>query len=169
MSFGVWQSLCFKKITTKNILMFCNFMSGIFMWGHKITAIILSNINRFSTFMTRRFLDNFAVKSLLKIPPHLVYVATLPCETLAPENKGLTINTRFDRLWSRVCGLTFLANPVCFTSKDNWYCKVGLYLYHKVSVLASSKYRVDKKLHIKLMAIILSNLNRFSCSFWPTL
>jgi len=33
-------------------------------------------------FSTGRFLGNFAVKWILKIPPHLPYVATLPCETL---------------------------------------------------------------------------------------
>jgi len=31
---------------------------------------------------TGRFLGKFAVKWILKIPPHLAYVATLPCETL---------------------------------------------------------------------------------------
>jgi len=41
---------------------------------------------------TRRFSGKFAVKSLLKIPPRLAYVATLPCETLVSENKRLTIN-----------------------------------------------------------------------------
>ena len=31
---------------------------------------------------TGRFLSKFAVKRILKISPHLAYVATLPCETL---------------------------------------------------------------------------------------
>jgi len=43
---------------------------------------------------TRSFLSKFSVKSLLKIPPCLAYVATLPCETLMSENKRLTINYR---------------------------------------------------------------------------
>ena len=34
--------------------------------------------------------SKFAVKSLLRIPPHVVCVATLPCETLMSENKHLT-------------------------------------------------------------------------------
>jgi len=33
-------------------------------------------------FFTGRFRGKFAVKRLLKIPPHLAYVAALPCETL---------------------------------------------------------------------------------------
>ena len=31
---------------------------------------------------TGRFFSKFAVKWISKIPPHLAYVATLPCETL---------------------------------------------------------------------------------------
>jgi len=50
-------------------------------------AIILSNLNRFRKKITGRFLAKFAVKALLKIPPYLAYVATLPCETLTSENK----------------------------------------------------------------------------------
>jgi len=45
-------------------------------------TIILSNLNRFTTFFTERFFTKFAVKWILKIPPHVAYVATLPCETL---------------------------------------------------------------------------------------
>ena len=44
-------------------------------------TIILSNLNRLKNF-TGRFLCKFAVKWVLKIPPHLAYVATLPCKTL---------------------------------------------------------------------------------------
>jgi len=40
-------------------------------------TIIQSILNRLSTFSTK-----FAVKRISKIPPHLAYVATLPCETL---------------------------------------------------------------------------------------
>jgi len=54
-------------------------------------AIILSNLNKFKK-ITERFLGKFAVKALLKIPPYLAYVATLPCETLTSENKRLTTN-----------------------------------------------------------------------------
>ena len=45
-------------------------------------TIILSNLNRFTIFFTRTFLGKFAIKCVLKIPPRLAYVATLPCETL---------------------------------------------------------------------------------------
>ena len=36
---------------------------------HRLTAIILSNLNRFTFFFTGRFLRKFAVKWILNIPP----------------------------------------------------------------------------------------------------
>jgi len=50
-------------------------------------AIIPSNLNWFSKFIAVRFLGKFAVNTLLKIPPNLACVATLPRETEASENK----------------------------------------------------------------------------------
>jgi len=49
--------------------------------GHRLITIIL---NRLKIFFTGRFLGKCAVrpKWIFKIPPHLAYVATLPCETL---------------------------------------------------------------------------------------
>ena len=41
-------------------------------------TIILLNLNRFMNFFHCRFLGKFAVKCILKIPPHHAYVATLP-------------------------------------------------------------------------------------------
>jgi len=54
---------------------------------HKLMAMILSNLDRFSKKFTGRFLGKFSVNWLLKIPPLLAFVATLPCETLMLENK----------------------------------------------------------------------------------
>jgi len=34
----------------------------------------------FQNYFTGRLTDKFATKSYLNIPPHLEYVATLPCE-----------------------------------------------------------------------------------------
>jgi len=42
--------------------------------------------------MTGRFTGKFVVKRVLKIPPHLAYVATLPCETLTLAKQ--TINDK---------------------------------------------------------------------------
>jgi len=61
-------------------------------WTHKIhggpkklaqflyTPITSSNINRFSIFFIVRIRRKFVVAMLLKIPPHFICVATLPCE-----------------------------------------------------------------------------------------
>jgi len=51
------------------------------MWDHRLMTIVLSNLNRLKKFIGS-FLGKFVVKWILKIPPHLAYVATLPCETL---------------------------------------------------------------------------------------
>jgi len=59
--------------------------------GHTLMTIILSNLNRLKK-ITGRFLGKFAVKWILKIPPHLAYVATLPCKTLMPAKQ--TINDK---------------------------------------------------------------------------
>jgi len=50
-------------------------------WGHRLMITILSNLNRFLQNFTERVLRKFAIKWILKIPSHLAYVATLPCET----------------------------------------------------------------------------------------
>jgi len=51
-------------------------------------------LNQFSNFLTIRSFSKFAAKYLLKIPPHLICVATLPCETLTSENeRQLQTNT----------------------------------------------------------------------------
>jgi len=55
---------------------------------------ILSSHNRFSIFFTGRFLGNFAVSWLLKIPLFLAYVATelLKDEESARDNHALACN-----------------------------------------------------------------------------
>jgi len=52
-------------------------------------ALILSNLNRFKKKFTRRFVEKFVVKRILKIPSHLEYVATLPCETLMSAKQAI--------------------------------------------------------------------------------
>jgi len=56
--------------------------------GHRLVTIILSNLNP-DIFFTGRFPNKFAVKCIFKIPPHLAYVATLPCETLMSAKQAL--------------------------------------------------------------------------------
>ena len=58
-------------------------------WGHRPMTTILSNINHFTYFFTRSFLCKFVVKQILKIPPHLAYVATQPCEILVSAKQAI--------------------------------------------------------------------------------
>ena len=57
--------------------------------GHRLMTIILSNINRFKNIFTGRLLGKFAVKWIIKIPPHLPYVVTLLCETLTSAKQAI--------------------------------------------------------------------------------
>ena len=57
--------------------------------GHRIMTIILSKFNGFKTVFTGRVLGKFAVKWILKIPPHHAYVAALHCETLMSAKQAL--------------------------------------------------------------------------------
>jgi len=52
-------------------------------------TIILSILNRFTNFFTGRFLGKFAVTCVINIPPHLVYVATVLCETLMSAKQAI--------------------------------------------------------------------------------
>jgi len=52
-------------------------------------TIILSNLKRFLKKIIENFLGKFLVKWILKLPPHLAYVATLPCETLECEKRAI--------------------------------------------------------------------------------
>ena len=49
--------------------------------GHRLMTTILSKLNRLKKFSTG--------KGVLKIPPHLAYVATLPCETLMSAKQAI--------------------------------------------------------------------------------
>jgi len=82
---------------------------------------MLSNLNRFLK-ITGKLLSKFAVKWILKIPPHLVYVAAVPCETISAK---LAIN---DKLQGSVA--TYLR---CDGVVDN-QIKKGLLLSPQVRV-----------------------------------
>ena len=62
----------------------------------RFMTIILTNLNRLKTFYWK-IPDKVAVKWILKTPPHLAYVATLPCETLMSAKQTLN-----DKLQSNI-------------------------------------------------------------------
>jgi len=53
----------------------------------KPMAVTLLILNPFAKKFTIRFSSKFAAKYSLKIQPHLICVATIPCETLMSENE----------------------------------------------------------------------------------
>ena len=55
---------------------------------HGLVTLILSNDNRLKNPLEDS-LVNFKVKWILKIPPHLAHVATLPCETVMSAKQAL--------------------------------------------------------------------------------
>jgi len=55
-------------------------------------VIISSNLKPIFKILAGKFSNKFAVKWFLWVPPYLAYVATLPGETIMPENKRLMIN-----------------------------------------------------------------------------
>ena len=57
--------------------------------GHTLMATTLSNLNPLIFFLAGRFPGKFVVKWILKIPPHIAYVATLPCETLMSAKQAI--------------------------------------------------------------------------------
>ena len=56
---------------------------------HRLVTTILSNLDQLKIFFTERFLGKFVLKWVLKIPPQLAYVATLPCETLMSAKQAI--------------------------------------------------------------------------------
>jgi len=66
--------------------------------GGRLMTIILSNLNRYTIFFTE-FLSKFAVHWIINIPPHLAYVATLPCGTLMSAKQAIN-----DKLQGSVAG-----------------------------------------------------------------
>ena len=53
-------------------------------------TIILSNLNRLKKiFFHWNILSKCEAKWILKIPPHLAHVATLPCETLMSAKQAI--------------------------------------------------------------------------------
>ena len=78
--------ICFV-IKLENIQV-VNYRVGQKKLVHRLMTIILSNLDRFKK-ITGRFFGKFSVKRLVKVPPHLAYVAALLCETLMSAKQAI--------------------------------------------------------------------------------
>jgi len=100
--------------------------------GHRLMTIILSILNQFKNFFPVRFFDKFAVKWILKIPPHLAYVATLPCETLMSPKQA-----NYDKLqgsvatYLRCTGLLITKLRIIAESEWNFFQSVNIWQSYK--------------------------------------
>jgi len=98
---------------------------------------MLSVLNRFKKFFTRRLLVKFAIKRTSKIPPHLACVASLPCETLMSAKQAVN-----DKLHGHV--VTYLR----FVDVDDNKIKKGLLLSLKVKIfIAVNIWQIYKQEH----------------------
>ena len=77
--------------------------------------------NRLLKSIAGRFLGQFAVKWILKVSPHLAYVATLPCETFMSAKQAIN-----DKLQGSV------ATRLRFSGVDNNEIKTGLLMSLRV-------------------------------------
>jgi len=88
------SSLVSRRCNLSNIFVI-NIQGAPKNWGHRPMTIFLSNLNRFKNIFTERFHSKFVVKWILKIPPHLACVASLPCETLLSAKQAINDKLRF--------------------------------------------------------------------------
>jgi len=100
--------------------------------GHRLIAIILSNLNRLKNFFTGRFRSKFAVKWISLIPLHLAYVATLPCETLTSANQAINY-----KLQGSVTKLLRCGEDVNNQSKEGLLLSVQVIFFKSVNIWQS--------------------------------
>ena len=114
-------------------------------------TIILSNLNRVQNFLTGRFLGRFAVKCILKIPSHLAYVATLPCETIMSAEQAIN-----DKLQGSVA--IYLRCGEVFNNKlRKVYCRVCVQFFKSVNIWQSYKQERDCLMHfLRLLASVFT-------------
>ena len=94
---------------------------GICRVGKRLMTIILLSLNGLIKFFIGRLLGKFAVKCILKILPHLAYVAALPCKALMSAKQAIE-----DKLQSSVAAYLRCGGVV------NNQIKIGLLLSLRV-------------------------------------
>jgi len=98
--------ICIGQVAAATCKLHCQILLFYTAWAKKSEAThswpqfcqILTDLQTF--LFTGRFPGKFAIKNLLKnlTNPHILYVATLPCETLVSENKRFTMNYKVVQL-----------------------------------------------------------------------
>jgi len=90
----------------------------------KLLTGTLLIISGFSIFFKCQINNKVPAKYLLKIPPHLICVATLPCETLMSENeRQLQTNAVIDEEFQSIVATYLRCGRICSN-----HIKTGLLL-----------------------------------------
>ena len=97
---------------------------------------ILSNLYRFTIFLTGRFLTKFANKWILRILPHLAYVPTLPSETLMSAKQAIN-----DKLQGTVATYLRCGGVLNNQFKKGLLLSVSEIFFKSVSVIVSRTLR----------------------------
>jgi len=97
-------------------------------------ALTLPNINRFSKLFYFRIRRKFVIILLLKIPPHLKCVATLPCEMWSVlkatiENKTTSVTTHFKKV--TIGNNVFIVSVIVYSN-----CHILQFLHQMFNVSA---------------------------------
>ena len=100
-----------------------------------VTLLTLKFSTNFQTFFTVWFSSKFAAKYLLKTPPHLICVTTLPCENFTSEDEQHSQTNAIinDKLHGTV--VTYLRR-IFFKSVHIWQLQKGEMCVHFHRLLA---------------------------------
>jgi len=116
-------------------------------------TITLSILNRFKKNFTGRFLGKFAHKRVSKMPQHLAYVSTLPCETLMSAKEAINdkLATNFTTL---PCTLSLMA---CFADINISQGSVAIYARCGVIVYIHLTANLTRNLPVKIFSKSVKN------------
>jgi len=88
--------------------------------------------------LTGRFAGKFVVKWLLKIPPHLAYVATLPCETLMLVKQAIN-----DKLQGNVATYLRCGGVLNNQIRNGLLLNLSVIFFKSVNICQSYKQECD--------------------------
>ena len=78
-AFGVYGYCC--NVSAKLLVVLYQYTPCPQKEATKLLAITFSNLNRFLTFFHWQTQEETFYEHYVDVPPHITYVATLPCET----------------------------------------------------------------------------------------
>jgi len=122
-------------------------LGGPKKWGHGLGTIIPSYLNLFKKIskpVKKIHLINgkFVVKRILKIPPHLAYIAALPCKTLMSEKQAIN-----DKLQGSVATYLKCGGVVNNHIRKGLLLSLSVIFFKSVNIWQSYKQERDCLVH----------------------